>query len=144
MGSRPSSTALASACRRSSRRLSRRASPIVTAPPAMTAPTTVHTMGAPVPYTPTSEPTAAPAAVATSTRLRSPAALLIESVGIELVPDPPDGEDELGDGIVPFDLLAQPSHVDVDRSRFHVYLLAPDQVEQLQAIVRLVGILHEE
>src|SRR5262245_24761449 len=98
----------------------------------------------PAPCAPTNDPIAAPATVATRTSVRSRAALLIESVGIELVPDPPDGEDELGDGIVPFDLLAQPAHVDVDRSRLHVYLLPPHQVEQLQAIVRLVGILHEE
>src|SRR2546428_12990909 len=68
----------------------------------------------------------------------------LERVGVELVADAPDGEDELGVGVIALDAPAQPADVDVHGARLDVRLGAPYEVQQLEAIVHPIGVAHEE
>src|SRR5207244_303531 len=70
--------------------------------------------------------------------------LWLQRVGVELVSDAPDGDDELGVGVIPLDVFAQPADVDVDGARLDVRVLAPDEVEQLEPVVYPVGVADEE
>src|SRR5439155_22260938 len=67
-----------------------------------------------------------------------------ERVGIELVADAPDGDDELGVAVILLDALAQPPHVDVDGPWLDVHLGSPYEVEELETIVHPMRVSHEE
>src|SRR5437763_12634651 len=77
------------------------------------------------------------------TRRTRPASA-VERVEITLVADAADGDDELGRRVVALDALAQPSHVNVDRAWLDVRVAAPDEVEDLEAVVDAVRVAHEE
>src|SRR5262245_3409981 len=88
---------------------------------------------------------AAATAIAPSTGSTSCGARLpVQGVRIELVADPADGDDELRLGIVLFDVLAQAADVHVDRTRLHVYVATPHQVQQLEPVVDPMRMGHEE
>src|SRR5215469_1110933 len=68
----------------------------------------------------------------------------LQRVGVELVSNAADGDDQLWGCIVPLDPLPQAADVDVDRTRLDVHVLAPDQVQQLEAVVNAIGVADEE
>src|SRR5262249_61409762 len=68
------------------------------------------------------------------------ASLGLQRVGVEFVSNAADGDDQLWGRIVSFDPLPQPAYVDVDGARLDVHVLAPDQVQQLQAVVNAIGV----
>src|SRR5207247_7537585 len=70
--------------------------------------------------------------------------LRLERVGAELVAHAPDGEDELGVGVIALDASAQPADVDVHGARLDVRLGAPYEVQQLEPIVHPIGVADEE
>src|SRR5207302_2923921 len=88
----------------------------------------------------TSAPTSAASVGARNWRT----SLRLQRVGVEFVSDTADREEKLGRRIVPLDHLPEPPHVDVHRTRLHVHVLSPDEVEELQPIVHPVWVLHEE
>src|SRR5262245_37265447 len=88
---------------------------------------------------------AAATAIAPSTGSTSCGARLpVQGVRIELVADPSNGDDELRLGIVLLDVLAQAADVHVDRTRLHVYVATPHQVQQLEPVVDPMRMRHEE
>src|SRR5690349_14275795 len=70
--------------------------------------------------------------------------LRLERVGIELVPDAPDREDELGARVIALDPFAEPADVDVHGARFDVQLGSPYEVEELEPIVHPIRVTDEE
>src|SRR5262245_7671077 len=72
------------------------------------------------------------------------ASLGLQRVGVELVSNTANRDDEFGGGIISFDPLAQAADVHVDGPWLDVHVLAPDQVQQLQAVVYPVWVAHEE
>src|SRR5207244_4533252 len=70
--------------------------------------------------------------------------LWLERVGVELVADAPDGEDELGVGVIALDASPQPADVNVHGARLDVRLGAPYEVQQLEPIVHPIGVADEE
>src|SRR5262245_22550490 len=73
-----------------------------------------------------------------TTRLR------LERVGIELVADTADGEDELRVRIISLEALPQPAHVDVHGPRLDVHLGSPYEVQEGEPIVHPMGVADEE
>src|SRR5215470_777815 len=68
----------------------------------------------------------------------------LQRVGVEFVSNAADGDDQLWGRIVSLDPLPQTADVHVDRSRLDVHVLAPDQVQQLEAVVHSIGVADEE
>src|SRR5262249_46008521 len=99
-------------------------------------PSRVHSHGAAT--------TSVPARAARAGTRNWRASLRLQRVGVELVSNTADRDDEFRGSIIPFDPLAQAPDVHIDGTRLDVHVLTPDQVQQLQAVVYPVRVANEE
>ena len=70
--------------------------------------------------------------------------LLVQSLFIEFIADPPKRQNPFRLAIVLFDGLAQAANVHVDGARRDVGLAAPDSIEKLVAAEHPIGILDQK
>src|SRR5262249_58208321 len=70
--------------------------------------------------------------------------LRLERVGIELVADTADGEDELRVRIISLEALPQPAHVDVHGPRLDVPLGSPYELQEGAPLVHPMRVADEE
>src|SRR5579885_1160534 len=146
-GSWRASSACATASIRSAlRRHSSATAHAAAPPPAIPSPraaATVHGEAAPVAARTTRTITSgiSPAITARNTRSQDE---LAKRLRVEAVAHAANREDQLGVRIVAFDMLAQPPHVNIDRSRFDERVSPPDHIEQLFARIDAHRVLDEE
>src|SRR6516164_1898129 len=88
--------------------------------------------------------TSAPATATRAGTRNWRASLRLQRVGVELVSNTADRDDQFRGSIIPFDPLAQAPDVHIDGTRLDVHVLTPDQVQQLQAVVYPVRVANEE